>query len=196
MSGTLKKSSPLWSFFTVIDNEKKVARCDLCRSECSFKTTISNLRKHLKSRHPTVKYSTAEKRPLVAHTDPDEEDVDDLPDAVATTSNQARQLQKPSTSSKPSTSTQSVSVVQPRNPSELSTSKIKQTSLLSFAPPKQLAGSKKKKLDLLLLNLFTKDYQPFSIVEDFGFRKFVEELNPSYHLPNRKTISQSLLPAA
>ncbi|CAH1979230.1 unnamed protein product [Acanthoscelides obtectus] len=43
--------------------------------------------------------------------------------------------------------------------------------------------------------LFTHDFQPFSIVEDFGFRKFVSALNPSYGLPNRKTITNTLLPA-
>ena len=54
---------------------------------------------------------------------------------------------------------------------------------------------KKKELDNLLLKLFYKDFQPFSIVEDEGFKKFVHELNPSYQLPNRKNISQSLIPA-
>ncbi|CAG9840808.1 unnamed protein product [Diabrotica balteata] len=39
------------------------------------------------------------------------------------------------------------------------------------------------------------DYQPFSIVEDRGFKKFVTALNPSYVLPNRKTISSCMIPA-
>lgn len=44
--------------------------------------------------------------------------------------------------------------------------------------------------------MFTQDFQPFSIVEDNGFKNFVSTLNPSYKLPDRKTISGSLIPAA
>lgn len=52
-----------------------------------------------------------------------------------------------------------------------------------------------KKLDQLLLNLLTKDFQPFSVVEDSGFRDFILALNPGYKLPTRKTLSNVLLPA-
>lgn len=38
------------------------------------------------------------------------------------------------------------------------------------------------------------DLQPFSIVEDKGFRSFVKALDPSNILPNRKRLSESLLP--
>nr|CAI5817744.1 unnamed protein product [Callosobruchus analis] len=37
--------------------------------------------------------------------------------------------------------------------------------------------------------------QPFSIVHDQGFKNFVQLLNPSYQLPSRKYISNTLLPA-
>ncbi|GBN78483.1 hypothetical protein AVEN_228624-1 [Araneus ventricosus] len=46
------------------------------------------------------------------------------------------------------------------------------------------------------MKLFTKDFQPFRIVEDKDFRAFVQLLNPSYTLPSRKTIAQTFLPAA
>jgi len=38
-----------------------------------------------------------------------------------------------------------------------------------------------------------KEYYPFSIVEDEEFQKFVKLLCPSYSLPSRKTLSNSLL---
>jgi hypothetical protein len=38
------------------------------------------------------------------------------------------------------------------------------------------------------------DLQPFSIVEDAGFRRFVAGLDPSYVLPTRNTIVTELLP--
>ncbi|KAJ8870700.1 hypothetical protein PR048_029725 [Dryococelus australis] len=45
------------------------------------------------------------------------------------------------------------------------------------------------------MNLFTQDFQPFSVVEESGFRSFVAALNPQYSLPDRKTITDSMLPA-
>lgn len=69
-----------------------------------------------------------------------------------------------------------------------------QTRLTAYTRRK-LNVSATKKIDEALMKLFIEDYQPFSIVEDSGFRKFVTELNPSYQLPSRKTISTVLLPA-
>lgn len=52
----------------------------------------------------------------------------------------------------------------------------------------------KKKIDRDLLNLFIDDMQPFSIVENQGFRKLLSWI-PGYTPPSRKTISSSLIPA-
>ena len=43
--------------------------------------------------------------------------------------------------------------------------------------------------------MFVLDFQPFRIVEDTGFRAFVHALNPGYELPNRHTISHTMVPA-
>lgn len=59
---------------------------------------------------------------------------------------------------------------------------------------KTLSSRTKKSIDSDLLLLFTLDFQPFRIVEDEGFKRFVHTLNPSYKLPNRQTISKSLIP--
>ncbi|CAG9840716.1 unnamed protein product [Diabrotica balteata] len=61
--------------------------------------------------------------------------------------------------------------------------------------PKKLNASQKKKYDDDLLEIFIFDYQPVSIVEDRGFKKFVSGLNPSYKLPNSHTISETMIPA-
>ncbi|CAH2088762.1 unnamed protein product [Euphydryas editha] len=45
------------------------------------------------------------------------------------------------------------------------------------------------------MQLFIYDYQPFSVVEDGGFQAFVAGLNPAYHLPDRKVLSNNLFPA-
>lgn len=43
------------------------------------------------------------------------------------------------------------------------------------------------------MKIFTLDFQPFSVVEDKGFKDFVRALNPSYDLPSRKHISNTLI---
>ncbi|CAH0562953.1 unnamed protein product [Brassicogethes aeneus] len=44
--------------------------------------------------------------------------------------------------------------------------------------------------------LITKEFQPFSVVEDYGFKKFVHALNPSYELPSRKKLLNTFLQAS
>jgi len=72
--------------------------------------------------------------------------------------------------------------------------KRKQTSVSNYLP-KKISVDAKKKLDQILLKLFVKDFQPFKVVEDLGFKEFVKALNPSYELPNRNTISKVHIPA-
>ena len=43
-------------------------------------------------------------------------------------------------------------------------------------------------IDGALLDMVVKDCQPFSIVEDVGFKKFVSLLDPNYILPSRKAL--------
>lgn len=45
-------------------------------------------------------------------------------------------------------------------------------------------------MDEALVAMIIEDTQPFSIVEDQGFRKFVKALNPNYNLPTRKVCMQ------
>lgn len=45
-----------------------------------------------------------------------------------------------------------------------------------------------------MLELFIADYQPFRIVEDKGFKKFVKNI-PGYTLPSRKNVSSAMIPA-
>jgi len=62
--------------------------------------------------------------------------------------------------------------------------------------PYPLHSKRKKILDMKLLFMIVRDFQPFSIVEDQGFLDFVAELNPRYKPPSRRTIVRSLLPEA
>ncbi|KAJ8909434.1 hypothetical protein NQ315_015346 [Exocentrus adspersus] len=91
-------------------------------------------------------------------------------------------LSQPSTSNSPTSA-------------ETERPKIRQTTVNTFLKRK-MGVTYRKAIDEGLLLLFTHDYQPFSIVEDYGFKKFVSLLNPSYEIPSRKSITRSLLPAA
>lgn len=47
-----KKTSEIWRFFDPID--EVFAKCNICKNKISYKTTTSNLKKHMKTKHPTV----------------------------------------------------------------------------------------------------------------------------------------------
>lgn len=60
--------------------------------------------------------------------------------------------------------------------------------------PKKLRPEERNKIDFCLLKMILYDFQPFSIVNDIGFREYTHALNPNYEIPDRKTLSVTLLP--
>lgn len=44
-----RRSSSVWSYFTIKD--KVNAKCDICHKSYSYKSTLTNLKKHLSSCH-------------------------------------------------------------------------------------------------------------------------------------------------
>ena len=53
---------------------------------------------------------------------------------------------------------------------------------------------RKKEIDNCIATMILKDLQPFSIVEDEGFKYLLKNLEPRYTLPSRSTVSRTLLP--
>ena len=51
-----------------------------------------------------------------------------------------------------------------------------------------LSSGEKSQIDEDLVRMVIEDTQPFSIVEDKGFKRFVKSLNPTYVLPTKKVI--------
>lgn len=47
-----KKTSEIWKFFDPIDDF--YAKCNICKTKISYKTSTSNLKKHMNNKHPTV----------------------------------------------------------------------------------------------------------------------------------------------
>lgn len=174
-----KKRSAIWDHFDQIDNKK--AKCKYCLVLLSVGPGCGgNLLRHLKTKHPTI--------PL----EPERQQVH--VDITPVT---------PSSDPVPSTSQTSHSIIP--DPDVLTTAPRtttlgdrQQPGLSSiqqyFYSKKPLNVRRNNEIDRQLLMLITKEYQPFSIVEDMEFRKFVQILNPAYSLPTRKTLSESLLP--
>ncbi|XP_023201057.1 zinc finger BED domain-containing protein 1-like [Xiphophorus maculatus] len=73
-------------------------------------------------------------------------------------------------------------------PASTTQSSMKQFLQKSLTPARQSA------IDEELAKMVAHDFQPFSIVEDVGFRSYCHALNPMYALPSRKTLSQKIIP--
>lgn len=171
-----KKTSHIWNFFTPQDDTK--AKCNLCKQIISYKTSTSNLKRHFERKHPLVNLTR----------DSNTQKKNTPPPLPLETQNVSANRSEPQTS----TSSSANSTSDENRPSDIFAKKT-QAKLPYVA--KTIGIHTKKKLDNSLMQLFTKDMQPFSMVEDTGFRNFVNNLNPSYQIPSRKYISNTLLPA-
>lgn len=48
-----RKISYLWNFFSEVD--ETFAKCNICSVKLSYRTSTTNLKRHMESKHPTVK---------------------------------------------------------------------------------------------------------------------------------------------
>lgn len=71
--------------------------------------------------------------------------------------------------------------------------KKRQISIANFIQ-KPIPMSKSKMIDQQLVKMIVKEYHPFSVVEDVEFRNLIKMLCPTYVIPSRKTVTQSLMP--
>lgn len=171
-----RKHSIVWNFFTAQDEIK--ATCNICHQNLSYKASISNLKQHMNRKHPTIK--------LIAHDQNSQttsaqvvENIAISRPGISSSFNETENVSKKICSTTTSTTLRK-------------TSNLEQTSLSVY---KKLNVAQKKVIDDKLLLMITADFQPLSIVEDVGFRAYTEALVPSYTLPSRKFLSQTLLPA-
>lgn len=171
-----KKKSPVWNHFT--DNGNTTAKCGYCPTNLSFKGgSTANLHRHLKNKHPgmlNILSSDEGSNSIV------------LPNSTVVLSTEADPEPTP--------------ILVEQN--TLSETRVvnktkKQPSVAQyFHTTKPMALSKSKTIDEQLVRMIVKEYQPFSIVEDKEFVNLLAMLNPAYKLPNRKTLSSSLISQA
>lgn len=183
------KYSCVWNFFDVKDSCSAV--CSICKCKLSYKSSVSNLKKHLQRKHPTIQTGESKRfgGPSAQPT------VSSVSGVSSSNSADEVSLDRSDQSIPTTSSSKSVDSNDLDNPKFGSLKKVVQEKISSFVP-KKMSVFAKKKVDQELIGLFVRDFQPFSIVEDKGFRKFVNSLNPSYELPSRTTISSAMIPAA
>ncbi|KAJ3623549.1 hypothetical protein MTP99_019769 [Tenebrio molitor] len=61
-----RKTSEMWQFFEPID--QLYAQCNIYKANISNKTSISNLKSHMRNKHPTVSLPTGAKLPASERT--------------------------------------------------------------------------------------------------------------------------------
>lgn len=158
--------SLLWHHFTMMNNEK--ARCNHCNFVLSFKGgSTSNLKKHITAKHVSLAWKF--KRVL----------------------NNKIDLKSANKSSK----TQSSTINDTNNSCDSITSDDQ--PLKNVLQKKIKTGDVSKHNDRheILLNMFIKDLQPFSLIEDRGFIEFTKSLDPFYEIPSKFELSQQMLSA-
>ena len=190
-----RKTSDVWSFFEPVSNY--IALCKICKTSLSYKSSVSNLKKHLQRKHPTVALPTISTQTAVQSLPRTETSSGDIlqigPDVqenlVVESSSHFFSPERPTTSRATDTFQNQPSSFQLPVP----TSK-KQMSISTYIP-KKLAVSDKNKIDEAIMKLFIWDLQPFTVVEDRGFRNLMNTCAPSYQIPSRKYFANTLLPA-
>ncbi|XP_073470722.1 zinc finger BED domain-containing protein 4-like [Aquarana catesbeiana] len=168
-----RKRSNIWINFEEAGPQK--AKCKICKKIFSGQGgSTSNFRRHLQSKHPTALLMQVRQ---------------EGPAESASASGEC--------TSRPSTSGDTV--ITPASESSTTSGigtfvqQSRQNPITRYvrAP---IGPIRQSKLDEQLVKMIALDLQPFSVVDDKGFRSFVKALDPSYVLPNRKTLSGSLLP--
>ncbi|KAJ4929983.1 hypothetical protein JOQ06_018999 [Pogonophryne albipinna] len=170
-----RKISDIWMHFVGVNQAQ--ARCQYCKNLISVHGgSTSNMRRHLKTKHPTA---------LLADT---QQTTTGTAEAAATTSATASTS---TDSGVASTSTQLATAT--TTAPQAARKRPKQTTMGGFIN-RPIQPLQQSKVDQALVKMIATDFQPFTIVEDRGFRAYTAALDPSYVLPSRGTISKRMLP--
>nr|XP_018912073.1 PREDICTED: zinc finger BED domain-containing protein 6 [Bemisia tabaci] len=204
------KESNIWHHFKETQEDGK-ATCNICKKVLSYKTTITNLKKHRKVLYPTVPLREEEPVPKEKNAGSssgsgggceasagiiniDEEEDADEP---------LEQESRPSTSGIPSrcpekpsgsTSTASNAEASVSTPAAPKSPHTVQPSIKKFIPGK-FGLLDKKVLDRKIMNVLIKDYRPSSTFHCSGMKELINYMAPDYVIPIAKHFPVTLLDA-
>lgn len=187
----LKKRSNLWMHFTPISGSFQ-AKCDICGTHISHRGgSTSNLAKHIRSKHPGLAEGLTTRNKKFQPTW--------ISTASFTATTATTELAvSVSNEEKGISADQSSGMclnVETALPSQSARKQQSQQKLTSYVV-RPTTVARQKRLDSLLLKMIVSDFQPFSVVEDKGFREFVTALDPSYAIPSRWIVTKDLLVTA
>lgn len=178
----------MWDHFS--DLGSYFATCNICKVKLSFKSSVTNLKKHYDRKHPTIQFvnqtgneiqrttiipSEPELSPPIPSTSSGRNDMVNL-DASA-----VNLVLVPSAPIPPS--------VPQIVPQRRTYGNNRITSYISNRK------TNNKEINEKIMKLFTSDFQPFRIVEDRGFRELMNYAFPNYVIPTRKYFANNMLPA-
>ncbi|CAK1584211.1 unnamed protein product [Parnassius mnemosyne] len=159
------KKSLAWDHF--MDKGESKAECKMCKVIISYKSGVSNLTKHVQRKHISVNLVRREQ--------------------------EVERQEVPAHASQGTQFTTSNTPLQTdATPSTIRSNRVIMPTISSFL--RRDCQKIKKQIDDHLMNLFIWDLQPFSIVEDKGFREFIKFAFPNYTIPSRKYFANNLLP--
>lgn len=205
MSTRGRVTSDIWYHFTKAEGDGAKAKCRYCYSLISSSNgSTGNMKRHLKSKHPMVSYTRSDNTLTsdAAVTGA----VQGVIDGNATIRSNDDGIDQEVEIQVPNLFSNNVSkpVSEIVNPDILLNTASKASGRSSFTPQalitkfvdinRPMPVHKSRSVDMQLLKMLCKEYHPFSLVEDPEFKKFLNMLCPSYVLPSRKTLTNSLLP--
>jgi len=208
-----RKRSAVWMYFTQLSGQFK-AKCNTCGNVYSFTGgSTSNLALHIRKKHPSLAESLPSRNskgngkgrvkssvvgPTVGLTVNDDvggEISADVASAIAVSGSGLTtdlHLDGPSTSSAGMSSMSSAVAVQHSATGRCANRS--QSSLTTYVT-RPASVARQKRLNNMLLKMIVRDFQPFSVVEDGGFRDFVTALDPSFTIPTRQMLAKDMLTA-
>ncbi|KAJ8971547.1 hypothetical protein NQ317_003201 [Molorchus minor] len=179
-----RKRSEIWNHFEPRDNNK--AKCSYCSQIISAAGgSTGNLARHMRTKHVGISIygnNSPELTTNSTNTTNTDTVTADTPVAESTCNATGKDNDNNGNQDKP-------------GPSSARTQVPKQSKMNDFIKnTKPVSIHKSKEFDKQLVRMIVKEYQPFRLVEDIEFIRFVNLLCPGYSLPSRKTIYNSLIP--
>lgn len=185
-------ASEVWNYFRISCVDENIAVCNLCSKKLSRggkSHTTSNLRKHLESQHPSC---FMKKRKFEEQSTEDGASTSGL---MHVNENAASSVglhpEDDISCSNQGTNDDAVLRTKPiyvRSSQQTLTSMFNRQTL--FKPGDHRANN----ITLQIGKMICWDLQPFSIVEDRGFRALVKHLEPRYTIPSRNHFATKVIP--
>lgn len=184
------KKSGVWQFYDKPEGDSNSAKCRLCQKVIKSCGNTTNLIGHLKNIHKAAfrefnigcsKKSNIDNETIHKKTQSDPKDADTLP---STSSAGVIELTKDI--DKISDCSKDEEVPVPPAP------KRQKSIISSFQEIHAFSagGDKTLKINNALIYMICKDNQPFTIVENEGFRNLIKVVAPHYKLPNKTTLTR------